>query len=283
MDADGWVECRCGSRHWGRNGAAGLLLTDGERVVLQHRAEWSHQGGTWGVPGGARHADESPVAGALREAAEEAGVEAARVHPFATSVLRHPDWSYTTVLARTDPDLPVEATDDESLEIRWTPLSQVTERPLLPAFEDAWPVLREMLATDLHVVVDGANVVGSRPDGWWRDRRGAAERLIGRIEELAETGVPATLPDLPGERWWPRWHVVTEGAARGAGRTGTSSAVEIREAPHEGDDEIVAQAAALTDRGATAIVITADRELSRRCERAGAAVVGPRTLLDLLP
>ena len=78
---DGWVECGCGLRHWGLFGAAGLLLVrrdDGHRataVVLQHRAEWSHHGGTWGIPGGARMPDEDEVAAALREAAEEAGID----------------------------------------------------------------------------------------------------------------------------------------------------------------------------------------------------------------
>ena len=295
--ADGWVECRCGSRHWGRSGAAGLLLTDGARVVLQHRAEWSHQGGTWGLPGGARHIEESAVAGALREATEEAGVDASRVRPFATSVLTHPDWSYTTVLARTQADLPVSATDDESLEVRWVPLEQVSDRPLLPAFEDAWPLLRTMLDVDPHVIVDAANVVGSLPDGWWRDRRGATARLIRRIDPLAAVGVPAGFADLPGEHWWPTWHVVTEGAARGARTTargagttargaGTTatSAVEIIEAPGSGDDAIAALAGSLDKAGASVIVTTADRELQRRCEHATIATPGQLlALLDAFP
>ena len=43
------------------------------------------------------------------------------------------------------------------------------------------------MAEELHVVVDGANVVGSRPDGWWRDRPGAARRLAGRLVALLTT------------------------------------------------------------------------------------------------
>ncbi|GAB2607293.1 NUDIX hydrolase [Pseudactinotalea suaedae] len=281
--ADGWVECRCGARHWGRSGAAGLLLTDGARVVLQHRAEWSHQGGTWGLPGGALHAEETAVAGALREAAEEAGIDAGRVRPVATSVLSHPDWSYTTVLARTDPGLHVEATDAESLEIRWVPMADVADRRLLPAFGDAWPDLRAMLDVDLQVVVDAANVVGSRPDGWWRDRRGAAERLLGSLETLAATGVPAAFAGLPGERWWPAWHVVVEGAARGAETSGTGrSAVEVVRASGSGDDTIVEVTTGLVQGGARAIVVTADRELAVRCGTAGATVVGPGSLLALV-
>ena len=72
---DAWVEGPNGSRYWGRFGAAGLLVVDRERgVLLQHRAGWSHFGGTWGLPGGARKLGESAVDGALREAGEEAGV-----------------------------------------------------------------------------------------------------------------------------------------------------------------------------------------------------------------
>ena len=78
-DGDGWVVSDTGSPHWGRFGAAGLLLRaprpDGSpAVLLQHRAPWSHQGGTWGLPGGARDSHESPEEAAVREAHEEAGL-----------------------------------------------------------------------------------------------------------------------------------------------------------------------------------------------------------------
>lgn len=65
---DAWVIAPDGARYWGAFGAAGLLAIDDRRgVLLQHRAQWSHHGGTWGIPGGALHADEGPLAGALRE------------------------------------------------------------------------------------------------------------------------------------------------------------------------------------------------------------------------
>ena len=72
-DGDGWVVDPDGSRYWGRNGAAGLLLraplSDGSTgILLQHRAVWSHQGGTWGLPGGARDSHESAIDTAIREA-----------------------------------------------------------------------------------------------------------------------------------------------------------------------------------------------------------------------
>jgi len=146
---DGWVDCRCGHRHWGLHGAAGLLLVrpgPEPAVVLQHRSEWTHQGGTWGIPGGAREPQESAAQGALREAAEEAGIDPTVVRVVGERVLDHVDWSYTTVLAvLTVADLDVRPTDAESAEIRWVPLDQVEQRPLLPAFGTAWPALRQRI------------------------------------------------------------------------------------------------------------------------------------------
>lgn len=146
---DGWVECTCGRRHWGVHGAAGLLLVReraGRReVVLQHRALWSDQGGTWGLPGGAIGADESPEDGAVREAAEEAGIDPASVVVLTTYVLDHGAWRYTTVVARSTSGADVRATDPESLEVAWVAESEVPDRPLLPAFADAWPTLRALL------------------------------------------------------------------------------------------------------------------------------------------
>ena len=73
-DGDGWVECDCGNRHWGKHGAAGLLLIRDQHLLLQHRAPWVHNGDTWGVPGGARDSHETIVEAAIREAVEETGV-----------------------------------------------------------------------------------------------------------------------------------------------------------------------------------------------------------------
>ena len=60
-DGDGWVQCALGHRHWGRFGAAGLLVNADRDFVLQHRAPWTHEGGTWGLPGGARDSHEDVV------------------------------------------------------------------------------------------------------------------------------------------------------------------------------------------------------------------------------
>jgi len=143
------LECSCGRRHWGLHGAAGLLLARrtgaGHEVVLQHRALWSDQGGTWGVPGGARMPHESAVDAALRESAEEAGIDPVGVEVVSTHVLDHGTWSYTTVLARAVAAQDPRPTDPESLEISWVDTAAVTERPLLPAFADSWITLRPLV------------------------------------------------------------------------------------------------------------------------------------------
>jgi hypothetical protein len=115
------------------------------------------------------------------------------------------------------------------------------------------------------LVVDGANVVGSRPDGWWRDRAGAAERLRDALVPLAAAG----LPDLP-----PPLEVVlvVEGKARGVG---TVDGVRVVAAPGSGDDTIVDLVAAATGR---TVVVTADRGLRERVQALGAEVRGPRAL-----
>ncbi|MEV5873170.1 NTP pyrophosphohydrolase [Streptomyces sp. NPDC052101] len=117
------------------------------------------------------------------------------------------------------------------------------------------------------LLVDGANVVGSVPDGWWRDRRGAAERLRDRLAPLARSGVAG----LPGP---VELVLVVEGAARGVAPV---PGVRVEEAPGSGDDHIVALAAAAGDR--PCLVVTADRELRRRVQEHGAQVTGPRSVL----
>ncbi|WP_256031019.1 NUDIX hydrolase [Leifsonia xyli] len=143
---DGWVEGPNGERFWGRFGAAGLLVHDARRgVLLQHRAEWSHFGGTWGLPGGARHEGESAVEGALREAAEETAVPADALELLFTCVLDLGFWSYTTVVAEVVRPFEARIADVESIELRWAPLAEVAELPLHPRFGAAWPELHARL------------------------------------------------------------------------------------------------------------------------------------------
>jgi 8-oxo-dGTP diphosphatase len=155
------------------------------------------------------------------------------------------------------------------------------------------------------VVVDVANVMGARADGWWRDRAGAALRLCQQVIALAERGVPAGL--MPGGLPAPAaWVLVLEGRARAAAAdavdaaaeagaaagaagavaeagaaagAGAGAVVRVVAAPNSGDDAIVAEVVSLEG---DCLVVTADRELRRRCEAAGAIVTGPGWLLRLL-
>lgn len=139
---DAWVEGGRG-KFWGRFGAAGVLAYDpGKGVLLQHRALWSHNGGTWGLPGGALHEGEDAVTGALREAHEEAAVPAADVSVLFTSVLDIGYWSYTTVIVLVTAPFEPVISDPESLELQWVPVDAVDLKELHPGFAASWPDLR---------------------------------------------------------------------------------------------------------------------------------------------
>jgi hypothetical protein len=159
----------------------------------------------------------------------------------------------------------------------------------------------------LTIIVDGANVVGSRPDGWWHDRVGAAVRLYDGLLRLAARDVTGVGDDAA------EVVLVLEGAARGAmsrvaaraseaegghspapndsreaqggssaagsGAGGPAARVRVVSAPGSGDDEIVRLVRSLPGRR---VVVTADRELRRRCEAAGAEVTSPSWLYGLL-
>jgi len=149
---DGWVTCALGHRHWGRVGAAGLLVhragTDGPELLLQQRADWSHHGGTWGTPGGALHAGESPHRGALREVQEELGLLPQDLELGPSSVDDHGGWSYTTVLAR--PLRSIEPgdlrLDGESEGVAWVALGDLVSLPLHPGFEASLYRLHDLLS-----------------------------------------------------------------------------------------------------------------------------------------
>jgi 8-oxo-dGTP diphosphatase len=144
-DGNGWTQCALGHKHWGRFGAAGLLITDGPRVMLQHRAPWTHEGGTWAVLGGARDSHEDAVSAALREAAEEADLDPAVLDPFGEWVDDHGGWAYTTVVAHALTELIPQAANAESLDVRWWSIESVADLPLHAGFANAWPHLRNLL------------------------------------------------------------------------------------------------------------------------------------------
>lgn len=147
---DGWIQCALGHRHWGLYGAAGLLVrhrdpgTGGEWVLLQHRAGWSHHGGTWGVPGGARNCGESARDAALREAAEESDLDLGPLREADAYVDDHGGWAYTTVVLRADRAQPVAVRGLESTELRWVHTDRLGELELHPGFAGTWPRVREL-------------------------------------------------------------------------------------------------------------------------------------------
>lgn len=160
FSTDGWTSCALGHRHWGRAGAAGLFLhragADGPEVLLQHRALWSHHGGTWGTPGGALHTGEGPHVGALREVREELGLRPEDVVLGARSVDDHGGWAYTTVLAR--PARPIEAgdlrLDGESDGAAWLPLAGLSSVPLHPGLAASLDRLRLLVEAAVGTPVD---------------------------------------------------------------------------------------------------------------------------------
>lgn len=133
--------------------------------------------------------------------------------------------------------------------------------------------LRDVAPRDVVLLVDAANVVGARPDGWWRDRAGAATRLLARLAGLPGRSVPGPA----GERWRVvRVDVVLEGRARDAVAP-EGGGVRVHRAPRDGDAEVVARAAGV---GPGLVVVTADRGLRARLPGVGA--VGPGWLHAVL-
>ena len=118
------------------------------------------------------------------------------------------------------------------------------------------------------LVVDGANVVGSRPDGWWRDRAGAAARLHGRLA-VADTS-------------YDEIALVLEGQAKGGVPKGTDGHLRTVHATRDGDQAIVDVVRSARERGDEVVVVTADRGLQQRVEALGARTMSPSWLLDLL-
>lgn len=126
------------------------------------------------------------------------------------------------------------------------------------------------------VLVDTANVVGARPDGWWRDRAGATARFLARLTRLPGQVVPA--PD-GGRVRCDEVVAVVEGAARSVD---APDGVILVRAPGSGDDALAACAARIAGEGRRLLVVTADRGLRARLPD-GAAVTGPGWLYDVLP
>jgi 8-oxo-dGTP diphosphatase len=283
-DGDGWRRCDLGHVHWGRYGAAGLLVFHREpagdvHVLLQQRAWWCSGGGTWGMFGGAGHSDEDPVTAALRETSEECTLDVTDVRIHGYTVDDHGGgWGFTTVVGSMVSRPEVGPASMETHDAAWVPVAQVAGLRLFPPFQATWPRLRGTMSR-LVLVVDAANVMGSRPDGWWRDRAGAAGRLRDQLAPLAVSGI-TELPEglSPCDRSFPDVVLVVEGAARNV--TGTDE-VRVVAAKGSGDDAII-DLVAEREPDTTYLVVTADRELRARAQAEGARIAGPGWLLDRL-
>lgn len=190
------------------------------------------------------------------------------------------EWTYTTVVADA-PRALATVPNNESLELRWVPETRVDELPLMPAFAQAWA--NGLRTRPVELVVDVANVLGSRPNGWWRDRAGATAKLLDELSAV----MPRTVELPDGFGWVARAHAVTEGVAREAEHAGP---FVVHRAPGSGDDAIAELAADLAAPGAQpgaqpasggsrrVVVVTADRGLRARMPE-NVVVVGPRVLL----
>ena len=118
------------------------------------------------------------------------------------------------------------------------------------------------------LVIDAANVVGSRPDGWWKDRAGAARRLHEQVL-VADTAYDVVV-------------LVLEGGAKSGVRPGRDAHVRVVHAQRGGDETILAEARAAAERGDRVAVVTADRMLQVRVQGVGALALRPSWLLDQL-
>jgi hypothetical protein len=118
------------------------------------------------------------------------------------------------------------------------------------------------------LLIDAANVVGSRPTGWWRDRSGAARTFVEQVRAALSSG------RLSGPVV-----VVLEGKARDGVQAGVVDGVTVVHAAGSGDDTLIDVASEAPD---PVTLVTADRELRQRAEALGTEVVGPKWLIERL-
>jgi 8-oxo-dGTP pyrophosphatase MutT (NUDIX family) len=281
---NGWVTCEQGHRHWGLYGAAGVLVyvphpTDQALtlVLLQHRARWAHQGGTWALPGGAMDSAETPAEAALREADEECMLDPKLVVPRGMYSDEHGGWAYHTVLAQAAEPLRVYSDAYEADETLWLAAGEVGQLDLHPGFAASWPVLREAMAP-LTIFVDGTGTGGPGTGGpgtggtgtggpgtggpGTADKAVAGRRLFAHLSGLTRTGLAAAPDGVAGPalaRWYPDYVLVLDEAAAAAAADSAADSAIGGEARAAGEAPRFAWNAPLTVRTAEVrIVAVAD-------------------------
>lgn len=138
-----------------------------------------------------------------------------------------------------------------------------TEQATHKASLTQWKVILRLM-----LLIDAANVVGSRPNGWWRDRPGAARAFVKQVRAAVGSG---RLPEPVV--------VVLEGAARGGTEEGVVDNVTVLHAPGSGDDCLLAVTADATSQ---VTLVSADRALCRQVKSLGADVASPGWLIGVL-
>lgn len=290
-DGNGWVTLPDGTRRWGRYGASGLLLhsadpTGSDHVLLQHRSWWSHQGDTWGMPGGAIDSAESAVQAALREFGEEVAGDLGEITLNGVHRQDHDVWRYDTVLARSAERRVFAAGNGESAEIRWVPVDEVAELRLLPAFATIWPEIREALSQRLDLIVDAESVsdpgvpgTAGAPDMARIDGAEGTARLRATLAALASEGIGASA--LPGGlrlvdlHWWfPRIVLVT-----GDDVAGPPPAPGVDVVPASGRTaDRIAEIAHERGGNPGSLVVTARPEVRQRLAASGTGTAAPEWL-----
>jgi 8-oxo-dGTP pyrophosphatase MutT (NUDIX family) len=192
--------------HWGTHGAAGLLVVDRCLALLQLRAQGVHEGGTWGLPGGARLKDEPATDAALREASEETGLDPQSVAIVATYTHTCAcGWSYTTFVANLTGPRPELRGNWETSELRWVPVILADTLPLHPGLKAAWPALRDIM---LMAPRTRPNITRLGAQLWTGGDRGGTSMAtwLAQLEGLGITHVIDCRPHRQADRAYARAH-----------------------------------------------------------------------------